>query len=301
MAKKRMFSLDVIDLDSFIEMPVSAKLLYYDLGMRADDDGFVGNPKKITLLAGCNKEDIETLIKNEFIYMFSSGVIAIRHWNVNNQIRKDRYNETFRIDEKRLLKLENNVYELKDNSGIPNDIPTVTTVKYSIGKNSIDKLSVDKKSKEKKSLEEKREEKIIDNFHVDVDTGEILEYEIVSEKDKVYKTIIDYLNDKIGTSYRSNSAKTKFLIDARLNEGYKEEDFFLVIDKKYKEWKDSEMEKFLRPETLFSNKFESYYNQPEIMKQRTLKDISMAEIDEALKREKQQMGDKANNDTVGIY
>lgn len=301
MAKKRMFSLDVVDLDSFIEMPISAKLLYYDLGMRADDDGFVGNPKKITLLAGCNEEDIETLIKNKFIYMFSSGVIAIRHWNVNNQIRKDRYNETFRIDEKRLLKLENNVYELKDNSGIPNDIPTVTTVKYSIGKNSIDKLSVDKKSKEKKSLEEKREEKIIDNFHVDVDTGEILEYEIVSEKDKVYKTIIDYLNDKIGTSYRSNSAKTKFLIDARLNEGYKEEDFFLVIDKKYKEWKDSEMEKFLRPETLFSNKFESYYNQPEIMKQRTLKDISMAEIDEALKREKQQMGDKANNDTVGIY
>ena len=301
MAKKRMFSLDVIDLDSFIEMPVSAKLLYYDLGMRADDDGFVGNPKKITLLAGCNKEDIETLIKNKFIYMFSSGVIAIRHWNVNNQIRKDRYNETFRIDEKRLLKLENNVYELKDNSGIPNDIPTVTTVKYSIDKNSIDKLRVDKTSKEKNSLEKKREEKIIDNFHVDVDTGEILEYEIVSEKDKVYKNIIDYLNNKINANYRCNSVKTKSLIDARLNEGYKEADFFLVIDKKYKEWKDSEMEKFLRPETLFSNKFESYYNQPEIMKQRTLKDISMAEIDEALKREKQQMGDKANNDTVGIY
>ena len=301
MAKKRMFSLDVVDLDSFIEMPLSAKLLYYDLGMRADDDGFVGNPKKITLLAGCNKEDIETLIKNKFIYMFSSGVIAIRHWNVNNQIRKDRYNETFRIDEKRLLKLENNVYELKDNSGIPNDIPTVTTVKYSIGKNSIDKLSVDKTSKEKNSLEEKREEKIIDNYHVDVDTGEVIEYEIVSEKDNVYKNIIDYLNNKINANYRSNSYKTKSLIDARLNEGYKEEDFFLVIDKKYKEWKDSEMEKFLRPETLFSNKFESYYNQPEIMKQRTLKDISMAEIDEALKREKQQMGDNITNDTIRFY
>ena len=214
MAKKRMFSLDVVDLDSFIEMPVSAKLLYYDLGMRADDDGFVGNPKKITLLAGCNEEDIEILIKNKFIYMFSSGVIAIRHWNVNNQIRKDRYNETFRIDEKRLLKLENNVYELKDNSGIPNDIPTVTTVKYSIGKNSIDKLSVDKTSKEKNSLEEKREEKIIDNYHVDVDTGEIIEYEIVSEKDKTYKNIIDYLNNKINANYRSNGYKTKTLIDA---------------------------------------------------------------------------------------
>lgn len=301
MAKKRMFSLDVVDLDSFIEMPISAKLLYYDLGMRADDDGFVGNPKKITLLAGCNEKDIETLIKNKFIYMFSSGVIAIRHWNVNNQIRKDRYNETFRIDEKRLLKLENNVYELKDNSGIPNDIPTVTTVKYSIDKNSIDKLSVDKKSKEKKSLEEKREEKIIDNFHVDVDTGEILEYEILSEKDKIYKNIIDYLNNKIGTSYRSNSSKTKSLIDARLNEGFTDQDFFLVIDKKYKEWINTEMEKYLRPETLFSNKFESYLNQPEIKKQKTLKDISMAEIDEALKREREQMGDIINNDTIGIY
>ena len=296
MAKKRMFSLDVVDLDSFIEMPLSAKLLYYDLGMRADDDGFVGNPKKITMLAGCNEEDIETLIKNKFIYMFSSGVIAIRHWNVNNQIRKDRYNETFRLDEKRLLKLENNVYELKDNSGIPNDIPTVTTVKY-----SIDKLSVDKTSKEKNSLEEKREEKIIDNYYVDVDTGEIIEYEIVSEKDKTYKNIIDYLNNKINTNYRCNSVKTKSLIDARLNEGFTEYDFFVVIDKKHKEWKDSEMEKYLRPETLFSNKFESYLNQPEIKKQRTLKDISMAEIDEALKREKELMGDKTNNDKVGFY
>ena len=296
-----MFNVDIVGSDAFLDLPHTAQALYFQLGMRADDDGFVGNPKKITLLAGCNKEDIETLIKNEFIYMFSSGVIAIRHWNVNNQIRKDRYNETFRIDEKRLLKLENNVYELKDNSGIPNDIPTVTTVKYSIGKNSIDKLSVDKTSKEKNSLEEKREEKIIDNYHVDVDTGEIIEYEIVSEKDKTYKNIIDYLNNKINANYRCNSAKTKSLIDARLNEGYKEEDFFLVIDKKYKEWKDSEMEKFLRPETLFSNKFESYYNQPEIMKQRTLKDISMAEIDEALKREKELMGDKTNNDKVGFY
>lgn len=61
------------------------------------------------------------------------------------------------------------------------------------------------------------------------------------------------------------------------------------------------MEKFLRPETLFSNKFESYLNQPQIKKQRTLKDISMAEIDEALKREREQKGDKTNNDKVGFY
>ena len=118
---------------------------------------------------------------------------------------------------------------------------------------------------------------------------------------RTYKNIIDYLNNKINTNYRCNSVKTKSLIDARLNEGYKEEDFFLVIDKKYKEWINTEMEKYLRPETLFSNKFESYLNQPEIKKQRTLKDISMTEIDEALKREKELMGDKTNNDKVGFY
>ena len=74
-----------------------------------------------------------------------------------------------------------------------------------------------------------------------------------------------------------------------------------MIDKKYKEWKDSEMEKFLRPETLFSNKFESYLNQPEIKKQRTLKDISMAEIEEALSLERKQKGEITNNDTIRFY
>lgn len=148
------------------------------------------------------------------------------------------------------------------------------------------------KYKEKNKIKEKDKQYIID-----VDTGEVIE----SDKDKIYKNIIDYLNNKINANYRSNSAKTKSLIEARLNEGYQEQDFFIVIDKKCKEWKDSEMEKYLRPETLFSNKFESYLNQPEIQKQRTLKDISMAEIDEALKREREQKGEITINDTVGFY
>lgn len=217
-----MFSLDVVDSDKFVEMPELARLLYYEFAIRADDDGFVGNPKKITRMARCSDDDIQTLIDNKFIIMFSTGVVVIRHWNVSNQIRKDRYNETVNIKEKSLLTLINRVYELIDDNGIPNDIPTVTTVKYSIDKNSIDKLRIDKLSKEKNSLEKKSEEKVIDNLLVDVDTGEVIEYEFVSAKEKIYKNIIDYLNNKINTNYRSNSAKTKSLIDARLNEGYKE-------------------------------------------------------------------------------
>lgn len=75
------------------------------------------------------------------------------------------------------------------------------------------------------------------------------------------KNIVDYLNQKTGSQYKNTTRKTRELIQARLNEGFTEQDFFTVIDKKYREWKGTEWEKFVRPETLFSNKFEGYLNQ----------------------------------------
>lgn len=73
--------------------------------------------------------------------------------------------------------------------------------------------------------------------------------------------IIDYLNQKCGTRYKASTANTKKHIDARLNEGYTYEDFVKVIDKKYDEWNGTQMEQYLRPDTLFGTKFESYLNQ----------------------------------------
>lgn len=74
--------------------------------------------------------------------------------------------------------------------------------------------------------------------------------------------IIDYLNSKLGTSYRANASKNKRLIDARLNEGYQLADFKKVIDHKYADWHDDQrMSKYLRPETLFGTKFEGYLNE----------------------------------------
>ena len=95
----------------------------------------------------------------------------------------------------------------------------------------------------------------------DETTGEVIETEIVTKNEIIYKNIIDYLNLRLGTNYKSSSAKTRSLIDARLNDGFTEDDFKVVIDKKYDEWRDNEMSQYLRPETLFSNKFESYLNQ----------------------------------------
>lgn len=77
----------------------------------------------------------------------------------------------------------------------------------------------------------------------------------------IYSSIISYLNEKAHTKYRPSSSKTKTLIKARLNEGFTEDDFKKVIDNKTEEWLNSDMEKYLRPETLFGTKFESYLNQ----------------------------------------
>ena len=94
MANRRMFSLDVVDTDAFLDMPCSARLLYYDLGMRADDDGFLSDAKKILRFTGASRDDLNVLIARGFVLAFDTGVIVIRHWGMNNQIRRDRYKPT---------------------------------------------------------------------------------------------------------------------------------------------------------------------------------------------------------------
>jgi uncharacterized phage protein (TIGR02220 family) len=88
-----------------------------------------------------------------------------------------------------------------------------------------------------------------------------------SNNKDIYIAILARLNEKAGTSYRHTSKATQSHINARLAEGYTVEDFYAVIDKKCAEWKGGEMEKYLRPETLFGNKFENYLNAPAIKKQ----------------------------------
>lgn len=138
MANKRMFSLSVVDTDNFLEMPMSSRLLYYELGMRADDDGFVDNWKKILLFTGLKEDDLKILITKMFIIPFESGVIVIRHWRMNNYLRSDRFSPTHYQKELAKLQLDdNNVYNL-DTNGIPGGTPLVDTDKISIDKNSIE-------------------------------------------------------------------------------------------------------------------------------------------------------------------
>lgn len=149
MARKRMFNLEIIDSDLFLEMPQSTQNLYFHLGMRADDDGFIGNPKKIIKTVGANEDDLRLLFTKQFVIPFESGIVVIRHWKLNNYLRKDRHTETMYKDEKRqLIESENGVYELITRNGIPNGNQNETN-----GLPSIDKVSKDKIKLEKNSIE----------------------------------------------------------------------------------------------------------------------------------------------------
>lgn len=95
-----MFSRDIVNSDAFLEMPVSSQLLYFQLGMEADDDGFVSSPKRIARMIGVNDDDLKVLISKRFVLSFPSGIVVIKHWKINNYIQSDRYKPTRYLEEK---------------------------------------------------------------------------------------------------------------------------------------------------------------------------------------------------------
>lgn len=106
-----MFSLKIVDSDAFLDMPPSTQLLYFHLSMRADDDGFVGNPKKITKMIGANDDDFKILLAKRFLLSFETGVVVVKHWKIHNYIQNDRYTETQYLEEKSgLITKENGSY-----------------------------------------------------------------------------------------------------------------------------------------------------------------------------------------------
>lgn len=143
MAERRMFAKTIVTSDAFLDMPMSARCLYFTLGMFADDDGFVNNPKSIMRQVGATLDDMNILIGKKFILVFDSGVIVIKHWRINNYLRSDRYKETTYTDEKAELIVEDNGAYVKNGStprleatGIPSGIPMVD---HCDTQNSIDK------------------------------------------------------------------------------------------------------------------------------------------------------------------
>ena len=176
MASKRMFSLSVIDTDAFLEMPCSTQALYFHLCMRADDDGFVGNPKMITRTVGASDDDLKLLIAKRFILTFEDGVIVIKHWRIHNTLSTNRYNETAHLEDKALLRIKpNKAYTFGEGEPL-DDRKMIEASKRQTGdkktvdeqktdnrrtidaqKTNTDKNSIDKNSIEKNSLKDKEE------------------------------------------------------------------------------------------------------------------------------------------------
>ena len=157
MAERRMFAKTIIDSDAFLDMPMSARLLYYDLSMRADDDGFNNSPKKVMRTIGATTDDMNILIARKFIIPFENGVVVIKHWRIHNYIRKDTYNETPYKEQKALLEFdENKAYRIKkDDCLLSVDDPSTQDRlgKDRLGKDSIDNIEPTKRFK-KPTIEE---------------------------------------------------------------------------------------------------------------------------------------------------
>ena len=106
MAERRMFAKTIVLSDDFLDMPTSTRCLYFGLGMVADDDGFINNPRSVVRQVGASIDDLNLLIGKRFVLSFDSGVIAIKHWKIHNYIPKDRYKETKYLDEKSSLAVD---------------------------------------------------------------------------------------------------------------------------------------------------------------------------------------------------
>lgn len=108
MAQKRMFSKEITTSDNFVDMPMSSQLLYFHLGMEADDEGFIGNAKMLSRAYGANADDLHVLNAKGFLIIFDSGVTVVKDWHVNNKIRNDRLKKTIYQDEREKLEIGKN-------------------------------------------------------------------------------------------------------------------------------------------------------------------------------------------------
>lgn len=245
MAERRMFAKTIIDSDAFLDMPLSTQALYFHLSMRADDEGFINNPKKIQRMVGSSEDDLKLLTAKRFILAFDSGVIVIKHWKLHNYIRSDRFKPTMYLEEKsQLITKENKAYSVGMTVGIPEANHLDTQVR--LGKDRLGKVSKDILSSS-------------------------------DERDDVpYKEIIDYLNLKANKGYKHTTPAHKKFIRARWREGFRIEDFKKVVDNKCFDWlvpgkmiNGTPSVNYLRPETVFGTKFESYLNENNIKQDMT--------------------------------
>ena len=149
-----MFDLDIINQDTFLDLPMDAIALYFLLGMEADDEGFI-NPKKVLKLYGGKEDSVKLLILKGYLIPFDSGVVVITDWKRNNYLQKDRIKPTIYQDEKSQINFDEKLQKyILFNKCLTN----VNIEENRIEENSIDKNRRDKSMREEKQLDETLDE-----------------------------------------------------------------------------------------------------------------------------------------------
>ena len=207
MAERRMFAKTIIDSDAFLDMPMSTQALYFHLSMRADDDGFINNPKRIQRMIGASDDDLKLLIAKSFIIVFESGVVVIKHWKIHNYIQTDRYKPTVYAEEKSLLDVKKNKAYTLNNECIQNVY--ISDTQDRLGKVRLGKVRLGKDRLGKDSI------------------GEIEEPKSKAKRftPPTLEEVINYCNE------RNNSVDAQHFIDYYTSNGW------LVGKNKMKDWK----------------------------------------------------------------
>lgn len=179
MSQRRMFSPKIVSSDAFLDMPTSSRELYFQLGMFADDDGFI-NPRKIMRMVGASDDDLKVLISKRFVIPFENGVVVIKHWKINNLIKPDRYQSTVYLEEKKRLRLkENGAYTERFQNG-SKMVPQVR-----LGKDRL----------------------------LQVNTGKVIISPEANEENQLFKIFYETINPNINYSHKGNRNDAKWLIN----------------------------------------------------------------------------------------
>jgi len=238
-----MFSLKVIDTDEFIDMPSSARLLYYDLSMRADDDGFVASPKKIQRMTGCSNDDFKLLIAKQYLIPFETGVCVIKHWRLHNYISKDRYTKTIYSEEFEKINEVDGVYECEESvytkciQNVDNPSTQVRLGKDRLGKDRLGKDSIVEDDTEKqKSTKVKQDKELTKKIYnecveiSDIEYQKLIErYETEEKLNKGIETLNNYLMTS-GKKYKSHYHVLIGWVLERVNENEKSKGYGLPND-----------------------------------------------------------------------
>lgn len=211
-----MFSLGVLETDAFLDMPLSAQALYFHLSLRADDDGFIGNPKRITQNIGASLDDLRILIAKRFVLTFEDGVIVIKHWRMHNTIKKDRYTATNYSEDLKLLHIkENGAYTFREDCGAQlenkwsadgEQMEHLSSTGLGIGIDK-DKVSIDKVSKGgaggTRTTTPKKKKTSVDLFN-ELENGRL---------SPVFDTVLKWMQykDESGKPYKTETGMKSFI------------------------------------------------------------------------------------------